>query len=223
MPHEGRVSNYIQLTNVTPWLMLNHDIEIREVGGVCQRSPASNSSPSPYPFSREQLPAICQYWKALVACSRFFQTYIHGCLSLSDSAVHKPSAVTSHWAWKRCQPSQSLIDTHEKSLLVVLLTQDIIKCWAVHWPEKDTVKLRKHYRQWSHFNVIGWCLPKCYLIACSSLNLSHNCVPQTNMPRHWQVSLLVIHGFICFVYPLIVFRAMLKASRKYILSGNVWV
>lgn len=82
-----------------------------------------------------------------------------------DSAVHEPSAITSHWARKRCQPSQRLIDTHEKPLLVVLLTQDIIRQWAVHWPEKDTVKLRKHYRQWSHFNVIGRCLPKCFLIA----------------------------------------------------------
>lgn len=116
-------------------------------------------------FSVEQLAAICQDWKALVACSRFFQTSIHGCLTLSDSAVHEPSAVTSHWARKQWKSSPSLIDTLEKSLLVALLTQDIIRWQAVHWPEKDIVKLRKHYRQWSQFNVIESCLPKCYLIA----------------------------------------------------------
>lgn len=95
-------------------------------------------------FSVEQLAAICQDWKALVACSRFFHTSI---LTLSDSAVHEPSAVTSHWARKQWKSSPSLIDTLEKSLLVALLTQDIIRWQAVHWPEKDIVKLRKHYRQ----------------------------------------------------------------------------
>lgn len=79
------------------------------------------------------------------------------------SAVHEPSAVTSHWARKLCQAGQSLIDTHEKPLL--LLTQDVIRWQAIHWQGKDAVKLRKHYDQCSHLNVIGQCLPKCYLIA----------------------------------------------------------
>lgn len=154
MPHKGTVSNYIQLTNSPtinsclargkymspPWLMLNHGIEIRVVGGERWRPPASNSSPSQYPFSREQLPAICQYWKALVVFPNLHTWLL---FPVRDSAVHERSAVTSHWATKRCQPSQSLIDTHEKSLLVVLLTLDIISWWAVHWQEEDTVKLKK--------------------------------------------------------------------------------
>lgn len=40
------------------------------------------------------------------------------------------------------------------------------------------------------FNIIGKCLPKCYLIARLSLllalNLSCNSVPQTNKPQLWQ-------------------------------------
>ena len=36
------------------------------------------------------------------------------------------------------------------------------------------------------------------------------------------VSLLVIHGFICFISLLTLFCATLKASRKYILSRNLW-
>lgn len=148
------------------WLMLNHDIEIRTVDGVCQCPPASNSSTSPFCFFlwSSSLPSV-RTGKPWWLAAGFFQTSIHGCFTLSDSAVHEPSAVTSHWARKRWKSSPSLIDTLEKSLLVALLTQDIIRWQAVHWPEKDIVKLRKHYRQWSQFNVIESCLPKCYLIA----------------------------------------------------------
>lgn len=121
--------------------MLNHDTAIRPVGGARQRSPASNSLLSPYSFSWDQLPAICQQWKALAACKQVFPNQ-HTWLPfpVRDSAVHEPSAITNHWARKRYQPSQSLIDTHEKSLLVVVLNRGIIRWKAVHWPEKDIVK-----------------------------------------------------------------------------------
>lgn len=73
-------------------------------------------------------------------------------------------------------------------VLTDLSTQDIIKEQTALY--KNTLKLRKHYRQWSRFNIIGKCLPKCYLIAWLSLSLSlwifHVTVPQRNKPQLWQ-------------------------------------
>lgn len=135
-----------------------------EIGGWS--APASKSSTSPYCFLCGAARCHLSVLESPGGLQQVFPN-LHTWLPhpVRDSAVHEPSAVTSHWARKRCKSSQSLIDTHEKSLLVVLLTQDIIRWQAVHWPEKDIVKLRKHYRQWSQFNVIESCLPKCYLIA----------------------------------------------------------
>lgn len=125
--------------------MLNHDIEIRAVDGERQHSPASNSSPSP--FSREQLPPSVSIGKPWWLAAGFLNLHTWLPFPVRDSAVHEPSAVTSQWAIKRCQPSQSLIDTHEKALLVVLLTQDIIRRLYISlkrtWQSLESITVNK--------------------------------------------------------------------------------
>lgn len=131
-----------------PRLMLNHDTEIRAVGGARQHPPASNPFALTLPLFTGTAP---YHLSALESSGGLQQVFpnLHTWLPLpvGDSAVQEPSSMTTHWARKQCQPSQSLIETHEKSLLVVLLTQDIIRWRVVHWPGRDTVKLREHYRQ----------------------------------------------------------------------------
>lgn len=154
MPHKGRVPNYIQLTNTQtddsclahgkykspPWLLKSW---YWDKGGGCR----ARTSTSFQLFTLTQPffsgTAHC-HLSALESPGGLRQVFpnLHTWLPFSDgdSAMHKLSSVTRHWARGRSQPSQNLIDTHEKSLLVVLLTQDIISWWAEHWPEEDRVK-----------------------------------------------------------------------------------
>lgn len=85
--------------------------------------------------------------------------------------------------------ARSLSDNHRKSTCPKRLIDpghnQIADCTL-----QKPAKLRKHYCQWSRFNIIGKCLPKCYLIAWLPLFISpwifHVTVPQTNKSQLWQ-------------------------------------
>lgn len=80
------------------------------------------------------------------------------------------------------------------------------------------VKLRKHYCQWSHFNVIGKSLPKCYLIAWLSLSLkrSRNSVAQTNKPQLWQ------HLLFSYLWPHSLYNHTCPFYLSCYSKGKVW-
>ena len=113
--------------------------------------PASTMPPTlpPSPYSsfhgNSSLPSVSlgRLWWLAAGFSKPTYMAAFPCQRL---AVHGPSAVTPHWA-PTASASPSLIETQEKSLWVVLLTQDIIRWRVEHRPERDTVKLREHYCQ----------------------------------------------------------------------------
>lgn len=182
-------------------------------GGVCQVPPASNTSAYASFLKKSSPPSV----RVLESPGGLRQDFpkLHTWLPfpVRESAVHESSAVTSHWARKLCRPCQSLIDTHEKSLLLVLLTQDIIMLSCTSAKMDEVQKSLPSKKQL----VVCCCFPKNGQIVYTSLNLPCNSVWQTNMPQHWQY-LLFSHSWLRLLHIAPRSFLWLDESRKYVLS-----
>lgn len=115
------------------------------------------------------------------------------------------------------QSGQSLSDNHRKSTCPNRLIEPAHNQVADGTLAKHKVK--EALLPMKQLNIIGKCLPKCYLIAwlslSLSLNLSCNSVPQTNRSSGSR-SLLVIYGLFHFITALVLFIMLLQRySVKY--------
>lgn len=130
--HKGRGSNYIQL-KLNSWLVWHEKIHITHLNNAdsCRdkrwvecANVHQPPTPHPHPTSfvgNSSLPSVSIGKPWWLAAGFYKPAYM-----ATFPCLHGPSAVTSNWARKHCQPHRSLIDTHEKSLLV-LLTHGIIR------------------------------------------------------------------------------------------------
>lgn len=201
-----------------PCLLLTHGTEIR--GGGAQ-SPHPHIHTCTHP-SWEQVPAICQYWKALVACSRFFQpTYMAAflcqrCGYAWISSRNRPLGWKTLSAWPKPHwhpwkiPLISFIDPDYNQVVGCTLAR---KCMV---EVKEALHRMKPLKWiWTLFTqVLFNCLTPLWIFHATL------CGKQT-YHSIGSASSWVIHGFICFISLLILLCATLRAGRKYILSWNL--